>query len=81
MYTPCMFRSNFETLRRKKEYEENRDLTLRQIAADSGLSLGTIQRVKKGEMDRIYLSTLDALCRYFKVKNVGELIEYISEEQ
>jgi DNA-binding Xre family transcriptional regulator len=71
-----MIKSKFEKLRREKSARENRDLPMRVIAAETGLALGTVQRLNKGDMERVYLSTLDKLCGYFKVKEIGELIEY-----
>lgn len=78
-HNASMFVSHFEVLRRTKALKENRDISLRRVAAESGLSLATIQRVKSGNMERLYLSTLDTLCRYFAVKSVSELIEYRPE--
>lgn len=71
-----MIRSNFDKLRRRKAFQENRNLPLRAIAQETGLSLGTIQRVSSGSMERINMSTLDALCGYFDVATIAELIEY-----
>jgi DNA-binding Xre family transcriptional regulator len=75
-----MIRSRFEELRHQKEEAEGRRLSVRTIAAEVKVSNGTIQRMKKGELDRIYISTLDKLCRYFGVKQVGDLIEYIAAD-
>lgn len=76
MHNVSVFISHFERLRRTKALEESRDISLRTVAKESGLSLATIQRVRNGNMERVYLSTLEALCRYFRVKNVGDLIEF-----
>jgi putative transcriptional regulator len=75
-----MIRSRFQDLRRKKEYEEKRDLVLKTIAEETGLSYGAIQRISSGNMERIYLSTLDTLCKYFNVSSVSDLIEYESQD-
>ena len=72
-----MIVSHFEDLRRHKEYRERRDLTVRRISEETGLSQGAILRVKNATMARISLSTLEALCRYFDVKALNELIEYM----
>ena len=71
-----MIALKFAELKRQKALREGRDLTLRAIAAETGLSLDTIFRLNKGETGRVYLSTLDTLCRYFEVKEVGELLDY-----
>ena len=81
MYNPSVFKSHFDDLRRKKAYEEKRNLPLRAVAEESGLALSTVQRIKAGNMEKVYLSTLDTLCRYFQVKNLSELIEYVPDEK
>ncbi len=75
-----LIRSHFEDLRRYKEYRERRTLPIRTIAAETGLSQGAILRVKNVTMERISLSTLAKLCRYFDVKSLRELIEYVPDE-
>ncbi len=69
-------RSHFGDLRRRKEFQEHRDLSIRTIAEETGLSQGAILRVKNVSMERISLSTLERICRYFNVKSLCELIEY-----
>src|SRR6476659_8624121 len=71
-----MMRSHFEQLRRQKAYLEKRDLSIRMIAEETGLSQGALLRVKNLKMERVYLSTLETLCRYFEVKSLSELIEF-----
>ena len=76
-----MIVSHFEQLRRHKCYKEKRDLPVRVIAEETGLSQGAILRVKNVTMERISLTTLEALCRYFKLRSLSELIEYIPDEE
>jgi len=71
-----MLISHFEDLRRLKAFREKRDLPIRTIAEETGLSQGTILRVKNIKMARVYFSTLETLCRYFAVQSISELIEY-----
>lgn len=75
-----MMRSHFEQLRRRKAFVEQRNLPIRTIAEETGLSQGAILRVKNLKMERVYLSTLERLCRYFAVDSLSELIEYVREE-
>ena len=74
-----MLRSDFEGLRRHKEFRERRDLPIRVIAEETGLSQGAILRVKNTTMERASLSTLETLCRYFGVQSLCELIEYVPD--
>jgi DNA-binding Xre family transcriptional regulator len=73
--------SHFEQLRRHKSYKEKRNLPVRIIAEETGLSQGAILRVKNVTMERISLTTLEALCRYFEVNSLSELIEYVPDEE
>ena len=75
-----MIRSYFDDLRRKKEFLEKRDLSIRNIAEETGLSQGAILRVKNVTMERLYLSTVWTLCRYFGVKSICDLIEFTPDE-
>ena len=69
-----MIRSRFEDLRRRKAFQENRNLSLRKVAEESGLSFGTILRVKAEFPSRIDAETLSVLCDYFDVE-VGDLLQ------
>ena len=75
-----MMQTYFADLRREKEYREKRDLSIRAIANETGLSQGTILRVKNLTMERVSLSTLETLCRYFKLSSLCELVEHDSGE-
>jgi len=75
-----MIQSHFEDLRRHKEFRERRDLSIRTIAEETGLSQGAILRVKNVKMERVSLYTLKTLCRYFEVKSLCDLIEYVPDE-
>ena len=75
-----MMRSHFEQLRRQKAYLEKRDLSIRMIAEETGLSQGALLRVKNLKMERVYLSTLETLCRYFGVKSLADLMEYVPDD-
>jgi DNA-binding Xre family transcriptional regulator len=75
-----MMRSLFEDLRRLKEFREKRDLSIRTIAEETGLSQGAVLRVKNLSLERVYFSTLETLCKYFAVNSLSELIEYVADE-
>jgi len=72
-----MMTSHFEQLRRHKAYREKRNLPIRTISEETGLSQGAILRVKNLKMERVYLSTLERLCSYFEVQSLSELIEFV----
>ena len=72
-----MIKSHFEELCQKKARIEKRNLPIRTIARETGLSPGTIQRLNSGQIERVYGNTLDVLCCYFGVSSISELIEYV----
>lgn len=72
-----MFQSRFADLVREKEYRDKRHLSLRTIAEESGLSINTISRVKSGNLSALRMSTFEALCAYFEVQSVADLLEYV----
>lgn len=74
-----MIKSRFDDLRRDKAYRERRSLPIRVIAAETGLALGTVHRISKGSMERVYISTLDTLCAYFGVKAISDVLEYVPD--
>ena len=53
---------------------------IRVIAEETGLSQGAILRVKHVKMERVSLSTLETLCRYFGTNSLCDLIEYVPDE-
>jgi len=72
-----MIKSNFDDLRRKKALNESRDISLRKVSEETGLAFNTLQRLRKGETERVALSTLDRLCSYFQLSSLCDLIEYL----
>ena len=76
MLNYTLISSNFQRLRRQKAAQENRDLPLRVIADESKLALGTVHKISTGEISGVRLSSIDALCAYFGVGSISELIEY-----
>ena len=72
--------THFENLRRHKAYSEKRNLPIRTISAETGLSQGAILRVKNATMLKISMSTLETLCQYFNVKSISDLIEFVPDE-
>ncbi len=71
-----MIRSKIDDLVREKEYQEKRRLSLATIAKETGLAIGTVQKLRNGDVSRVYLSTLDTLCNYFNVSQIGDVLEY-----
>jgi putative transcriptional regulator len=75
-----MIRSKLKRLRLEKEEKEGRKLTLRVIADETGLAVGTVQKLMVSRFDRIEVPTIEALCTYFEC-GIGDLLEFIPEKK
>ena len=75
-------RSKLGILKAAKERHEERRLTVRLIALETGLSPGTIQRLltPSGYIDGISADTATALAAYFGV-GVGDLLEIVPDTE
>lgn len=76
MLNCALINSNFQKLRREKAARENRDLPLRTIAEEAQLALATVHKISTGNVSGVRLSSIDALCHYFGVSSIAELIEF-----
>lgn len=56
-----------------------RALGIRTIAAESGASVSTVQRLMNNSMKRVPLDDLAMLCKYLRCQ-VGDILEYIPDE-
>ena len=75
----AMIQSNFPRLKREKAARENRDITLREIAEKTELSLGTLQKLNSGSMKGVRIETLEALYNYFGLSSIADLVEFTRE--
>jgi DNA-binding Xre family transcriptional regulator len=50
------------------------------VAAGTGLSPTTVGKLYRNHFDRIDNHTVIQLCKYFDLKNLGDLIEIVWEE-
>lgn len=53
---------------------------IRTIAAESGASVSTVQRLMNNTMRRVPLDDLAMLCKYFGV-GVGDILEYTPDQK
>ncbi|BCM89373.1 hypothetical protein IAD21_01219 [Abditibacteriota bacterium] len=73
-----VIQSHFNELRRKKGLAENRDISIRAVARETGIAHTTLLRIAANgeEVQGIRLSTVNALCVYFGVNDINELIQF-----
>lgn len=57
----------------KKQQEDNRVISVAQLAEDTGVSRETIYKWISGEANRFDGKVIEAFCRYFNC-NVGDLL-------
>jgi len=75
-YNEAVLKSNFYSLRRRKEAEIGKDITLRDIAEATDLSVVTVNKASRGQFDELRFSTVVKLCEYFGVKRIDDLVEF-----
>lgn len=70
--------SRFNDLRRQKGLAENRDISIRAVARETGIAHTTLLRIAANgeDVQGVRLSTINVLCGYFAVKSVADLIEF-----
>lgn len=73
------FKTNVEQLIREKSARDRRKITQEIVAKETELSLPTINRWVRGDVARIELETVQALCKYFEV-SFSELVQFDPEE-
>lgn len=64
----------------ERRMQNGRAPGIRTIAAESGASVSTVQRLMNNTMKRVPLDDLAMLCKYFGV-SVGDILEYSPQEQ
>lgn len=74
-------KNNFRSLYFTKQGKENRSISLRAVASETGLAINTVMKwSKETGVDRFDSDTVAKLCRYFDC-GVGDLLEYIPGDE
>lgn len=71
--------SKLSILVAQRRMEAGRAPGIRAIAAESGASVSTVQRLMNNTMKRVPLDDLAKLCKYFKC-GVGDILEYVDAQ-
>jgi|GEM_PF-1035564 putative transcriptional regulator len=58
-----------------KELMDSQNITQTALAEKTGLSPGTIGRLYRNQVTRIDEKTVEALCRYFQIRNISDLFQ------
>ncbi len=73
--------NRFAILLGEKRVKEKRNIPLTEIAEATGISYPTLLAWASNRVARYDVPVIDALARYFQIKNIGELLEYIEDSQ
>ena len=70
-----MLRCRLGLLIAQKADAENRKISFRTVAKETGIPASTISRFSTNKISRFESETIEAFCKYFKC-NVGDIIYY-----
>jgi putative transcriptional regulator len=75
MLLDMAIQNRLKVLLAEKELRENRKLTYRTVAKETGLAIGTLTAYMTQQVNRFDKSTLETLCEYLSC-DVGDLLSY-----
>lgn len=70
----------FQKLLDKKQETVGRSLTLQDVAYETRLAYGTVNKWAKGQVSRFDSETLATFCDYFECQP-GDLLDYVPDDQ
>ncbi len=73
--------NKFSILLGEKSVREKRRVPLTEIAEQTGISYPTLLAWASNRVTRYDVSVIDALVKYFQIKTIGELLEYVEEPE
>jgi putative transcriptional regulator len=78
MLAEMAIQNRLKVLLAEKELRENRKLTYRTVAKETGLAIDTLTAYMTQRVNRSDKSTLETLCEYLNC-DVGELLKYSAD--
>lgn len=69
--------NKFSILLGEKSMREKRRIPLTEIAGATSISYPTLLAWASNRVTRYDVAVIDALARYFELKNIGDLLEYV----
>ena len=79
MLLDMAIQNRVKVLLAEKELRENRKLTYRVVAKETGLAIGTLTEYMTQRVRRFDKSTLEVLCQYLSC-DVGDLLKYSADD-
>jgi putative transcriptional regulator len=80
MSNDMAIQNRLKILLAEKELRENRKLTYRTVAAETGLAIDTLTAYMTQRVNRFDKSTLETLCEYLSC-DVGDLLSYTKDDE
>ncbi len=71
--------NRFAVLLAEKRVKERRNISLAEVAEDTGVSRRALYAWENNNVNRFDVPVINALCHYFKIKP-GDLFEYVPDE-
>lgn len=75
-----MLRFKIKELLEKREFNENRRITINEVAESTGVNRMTLSKIINHRGYSTVTDNLDKLCAYFDCR-IEELVEYVSDEK
>lgn len=72
-------RFKIKKLLERKEFKENRRITINEVAESTGINRMTLSKIINHRGYSTVTDNLDKLCAYFECK-IEDLVEYVSED-
>jgi transcriptional regulator with XRE-family HTH domain len=71
--------NKFSILLGERSVKEKRRIPLTEIAQQTGISYPTLLAWASNRVARYDVPVIDALAKYFQIKEIGELLEYVDD--
>lgn len=68
--------TNVEELYRQKQFDERRNISIRQFAKESKIAESTISSYLRGDVHRFDSDTIVKMMNYFRLKTFNELFRF-----
>ena len=71
--------NRFGVLLAEKRAENKRNIPMAEVSRETGIPAKTLQAWANNRVTRYDARVIDALCKYFQVSSVADLIEYVED--
>lgn len=75
-----MLRFKIKQLLEQKEFNENRRITINELAESTGINRMTLSKIINHRGHSTVTDNLDRLCAYFECR-IEDLVEYVSDDR